>query len=87
MLDSLQKKERLFLDCWITGLSIHSVIFIQPRKVSTLGGTTDSIQGKQCWLADRLLLTSKDLEPGLADAKIHTDIMGSDHCPVELDLK
>ena len=32
-------------------------------------------------------LTSKDLEPGLADAKIHTDIMGSDHCPVELDLK
>ena len=87
MLDSLQKKERLFLDCWITGLSIHFVIFIQPKKVFTLGGITDSIQEKQCWLADRLLLTSKDLAPRLADAKIHTDIMGSDHCPVELDLK
>ena len=23
----------------------------------------------------------------LEDAKIHSDIMGSDHCPVELDLK
>ena len=38
------------------------------------------------WRID-YFLTSKDLEPRLADAKIHTDIMGSDHCPVELDLK
>ncbi|RBT05485.1 exodeoxyribonuclease III, partial [Enterococcus faecium] len=38
------------------------------------------------WRID-YFLASKDLEPRLADAKIHTDIMGSDHCPVELDLK
>ncbi|WP_274662035.1 exodeoxyribonuclease III, partial [Enterococcus lactis] len=38
------------------------------------------------WRID-YFLTSKDLAPRLADAKIHTDIMGSDHCPVELDLK
>lgn len=29
---------------------------------------------------------SKVLEEALVAAKIHTDIMGSDHCPVELDL-
>lgn len=28
--------------------------------------------------------TSKALEPRLRDAKIHTEILGSDHCPVEL---
>ena len=30
---------------------------------------------------------SEGLKDRLADAKILTDIMGSDHCPVELDLK
>ena len=29
---------------------------------------------------------SESLKDRLADAKIHTDIFGSDHCPVELDL-
>ena len=31
-------------------------------------------------------LTSKSLDPKLVDAKIHTEIYGSDHCPVELTL-
>ncbi|MCU0081258.1 exodeoxyribonuclease III [Extibacter muris] len=30
---------------------------------------------------------SESLEDRLEDAKIHTDVMGSDHCPVELDLR
>lgn len=29
---------------------------------------------------------SKSLKEKLVDAKIHTEIMGSDHCPVELDI-
>lgn len=29
---------------------------------------------------------SKALEDKLVDAKIHTEILGSDHCPVELDI-
>ncbi|NCB91307.1 MAG: exodeoxyribonuclease III [Clostridia bacterium] len=29
---------------------------------------------------------SKSLEEKLMDAKIHTEIMGSDHCPIELDI-
>lgn len=31
--------------------------------------------------------TSKSLEPRLVDAKIHTEVYGSDHCPVELLLR
>lgn len=37
------------------------------------------------WRID-YFLTSKVLDNRLADAKIHTNIFGSDHCPVELDL-
>ena len=29
---------------------------------------------------------SESLKEKLVDAKIHTEIMGSDHCPVELDI-
>ena len=37
------------------------------------------------WRIDYFVV-SEALKPFLADAKIHTDVMGSDHCPVELDL-
>ena len=37
------------------------------------------------WRID-YFLTSKALDEKLAGAKIHTDIFGSDHCPVELTL-
>lgn len=30
---------------------------------------------------------SKELQPALKDAKIHTGIFGSDHCPVELEIE
>ncbi len=38
------------------------------------------------WRIDYFVV-SKRLMPRVADAKIHTAIMGSDHCPVELDLR
>lgn len=37
------------------------------------------------WRID-YFLTSNSLKNRLKDAKIHTDILGSDHCPVELDI-
>lgn len=37
------------------------------------------------WRIDYFVV-SEDLQDKLEDAKIHTDIMGSDHCPVELDI-
>ncbi len=37
------------------------------------------------WRID-YFLASEDLRDKLVDAKIHTEVMGSDHCPVELDV-
>lgn len=37
------------------------------------------------WRID-YFVTSERLASSIADAKIHTDIMGSDHCPVELEI-
>ena len=32
-------------------------------------------------------VTSESLREKLVDAKIHTQVMGSDHCPVELEIE
>ncbi len=37
------------------------------------------------WRID-YFISSKALDDKLIDAKIHTDILGSDHCPIELDI-
>ncbi len=37
------------------------------------------------WRIDYFLV-SASLQDQLVDAKIHTEVMGSDHCPVELDI-
>ena len=37
------------------------------------------------WRID-YFITSKSLDDRLLDADIHTDVLGSDHCPVELDI-
>lgn len=38
------------------------------------------------WRIDYYVV-SKKVKDRLVDAKIHTDILGSDHCPVELDIR
>ena len=38
------------------------------------------------WRIDYFIISER-LRPQLVDARIHTDIFGSDHCPVELELK
>jgi exodeoxyribonuclease-3 len=37
------------------------------------------------WRIDYFVVSDR-LMPKVSDSKIHTDILGSDHCPVELDL-
>ena len=37
------------------------------------------------WRIDYFLVSSR-LFPKVKDSRIHTDVMGSDHCPIELDL-
>ena len=38
------------------------------------------------WRIDYFLVSQR-LAPQIVDAKIHTGILGSDHCPVELEIK
>lgn len=38
------------------------------------------------WRIDYFIV-SEDLKDRMNDAKIHTDILGSDHCPIELDFQ
>ena len=38
------------------------------------------------WRIDYFLV-SEELKERLSDAKIHTEVTGSDHCPVELDIR
>ncbi|WP_167630610.1 exodeoxyribonuclease III [Listeria valentina] len=38
------------------------------------------------WRIDYFVVSNR-LEASLVDAKIHSDVLGSDHCPVELDIK
>ena len=38
------------------------------------------------WRIDYFLV-SEDVKEKIVDAKIHTDILGSDHCPVELEIE
>ena len=38
------------------------------------------------WRLDYFIVSNR-LMPKVLDAKIHTDIMGSDHCPVELEIE
>ena len=37
------------------------------------------------WRIDYFIV-SNDINIKIKDAKIHSDIFGSDHCPVELDI-
>jgi len=37
------------------------------------------------WRIDYFVISDR-LRDRLSDARIHTDILGSDHCPVELEL-
>jgi exodeoxyribonuclease-3 len=37
------------------------------------------------WRIDYFIV-SKKLEKNIKEAKIHPDILGSDHCPVELEI-
>ena len=53
----------------------------------TGGRTGFSARAKNAgWRIDYFCV-SECLKDRLADAKILTEVMGSDHCPIELDLK
>lgn len=60
---------------------------IYPEKIeyswwSYMGGAREKNVG---WRID-YFIASNDIEKNIKDAKIHTEIYGSDHCPVELNI-
>ena len=58
------------------------------KKENILGGLIDLVLEKRTagWRIDYFLV-SEALKDRLVSADIHTEILGSDHCPVELVLK
>lgn len=62
--------------------------FLNPEKVkySWWSYRFNARKNNAGWRIDYFLV-SDQLKDKIADAEIHNDIFGSDHCPVELDLK
>ena len=69
-------------------LSIHSAIFIRIRKevYSWWSYRFKAREKNAGWRIDYFIV-SPALKDKLQDASIHTEIMGSDHCPIELDME
>ena len=66
-------------------LLIHSAIYPDKRCYSWWSYRFRAREKNAGWRIDYFLV-SPSLKEKLQDAKIHGEIMGSDHCPVELDI-
>ena len=82
--DEERNKMTLLLDAGFT----DSFRFLYPDKENTyswwsyMGHAREKNVG---WRIDYFIV-SNDINSKIVDAKIHSDILGSDHCPVELDI-
>ena len=69
-------------------LSTPSAIFTRTRRASIPGGRTASQPGRRTpGGASTISACPRRLKDRLESADIHTEIMGSDHCPVELVIR
>ena len=66
---------------------IDTFRFLYPEKVeySWWSYMRQAREKNIGWRIDYFIV-SKDLKDKIKDAKIHSNIMGSDHCPVELEM-
>ena len=80
--------ERAWLDAVVAQGYIDTFRYLYPEREGAyswwtyIGGARSRNVG---WRLD-YFFTSPDLQPAIEDAAIHTDVMGSDHCPVSLTL-
>ena len=68
---------------------IDTVRYFYPEQVGIYSWWSYRFKAREKnagWRID-YFLASEDLEDRLKDAKIHTEIFGSDHCPVELTIQ
>ena len=79
-----EKMTRLLNDGYI-----DTFRYLYPDKEQTYSWWSYRFKAREKnagWRIDYFIV-SQDMEQYIDDAKIHTQIMGSDHCPIELDLK
>lgn len=81
-------EERVWIDQVVQEGYIDTLRYLYPDRQgayswwSYIGGARNRNVG---WRLDYFFV-SNDLEPRIADAAIHSDVLGSDHCPVSLTL-
>ena len=80
-------QERDKFSCLLEAGFIDTYRYLYPEKVeySWWSYRFKAREKNAGWRLDYFLI-SPVLKERLKDAKIHTSVMGSDHCPVELDL-
>jgi exodeoxyribonuclease-3 len=82
-------EERNQMTCLLNAGFVDSFRFLYPDKEncyswwSYMGKDREKNIG---WRIDYFIVSEK-IKNNIKDAKIHPDIFGSDHCPVELDLE
>ena len=81
------KREHALVRCWKVDLSIHSVNFYPDAegRYSWWSYRFKAREKNAGWRID-YFITSPQLKDKLESAEIHSEIMGSDHCPVELQI-
>ncbi len=81
-------EERIWIDEIVQDGYLDTYRFFYPDRLgayswwSYIGGARNRNVG---WRLDYFFV-SDDLEPQIAGAAIHADVLGSDHCPVSLTL-
>ncbi len=80
--------ERAWLDKFVTAgnVDIFRVFDQNPGRYTWWDFKTDSRSRNVGWRIDYHFV-SAGLVPRIKDAKIHPDVVGSDHCPVEIVLE
>ena len=84
---NLNKEERAQFTTLLNSGFTDTFRYLYPEEVkySWWSYRFQARQKNAGWRIDYFVISDR-LRERLADAKIHTDIFGSDHCPVELDL-
>ena len=81
-------EEREKFSQWLDSGFTDTFRFLYPEQV-TYSWWSYSFRAREKntgWRIDYFVVSSR-INDQIADAKIHTEIMGSDHCPVELELQ
>ncbi|HEU5085993.1 MAG TPA: exodeoxyribonuclease III [Roseiflexaceae bacterium] len=80
-------EERAALGAFFDAGLVDTFRYLRPEeaKYSWWSQVTNARERNVGWRLDYILV-SRNLVPHLADADIHCDVMGSDHCPVSLTL-